>query len=324
MRILAWVVSAALLGACTAAGADGDGAGDAAVDGAEPEELTVAAGPDAESALLAEVMVGLLERAELPASTLHYNDARDARRALESGEVDVRTGYTGEAWLQSLERADPPGDVHESFVEVQAHDAEEGLVWLEPEFEDGLTGPPANATFAFMVAGPPSVDAGLTTMSQLATRLSEQGEATLCVDREFASRTDGLRAVLAAYSVRSDQPVLAAEPDEVVGAVLAGDCLAGLSTATDGAAWAAGLRPLVDDLEVFPAFAVLPQLSEEALEEQPGIEAALRPLASQLSTARLGRWNARVAAGEPLEQVAEQAVAELVELTGRPGADAEG
>ena len=304
------VVVAGTLGACTAVGADPPESDDAAQG---PEPVTVAVGQDAESALLAEVMVGLLEHAGLPAETVRFPGARAARQAIADGEVDVRAGYTGEAWLETLERADPPGDVRRSFQEVSEHDDE--VVWMQPRFLEGIDEPPANATFAFVVAGPPSLDAQLTTVSQLATRLSEQADATLCVDHEFASRPDGLRAVLAAYSVRSDQPVLAAAPDEVVGAVLAGDCVAGLTTATDGAAWASGLRPLVDDLEVFPAFVVVPQLSRVAVAERPQIRAALGPLASNLSTRLLGDWNARVATGEPPDQVAEDAVALLTDPT---------
>ncbi len=317
MHKLWLVVAAVALSACTAVGADAGAADD---DAQGPEPLRVAGGPDPESALLAEVMVGLLELAELPAETVRYPGARSARQALEAGEVDVRTGYTGETWLESLGRADPPGDVQASFQEVSEHDVAE-VVWLRPRFLEGIDEPPANATFTFVVAGPPSLEAELTTVSQLATRLSERADATLCVDHEFASRPDGLRAVLAAYSVRSDQPVLAASPDEVVGAVLAGDCLAGLTTATDGRAWASGLRPLVDDLEVFPAFVVVPQISRAAVEEHPEIRAALGPLASHLSTQLLGRWNARVAAGEPIEQVAEDAVARLAELADRSAPD---
>ena len=332
MRIRSWLVAAVVLTACTADVADEAPSveeGDAPVPSTEdvaaevendPEveddPVRVAAGPDPETALLAEVMVRLLEVADLPAEVVPFPDARDSRQALETGQVDARPGYTGETWLETLERPDPPGDGRESFEAVQSHDAGRGIVWLRPRFLDGLGEPPANATFAFVVAGPPSVDAGLTSVSQLATRLSEDTEATLCVDQDFASRADGLRAVLAAYSVRSDQPVLAAEPDEVVAAVLAGDCVAGLTTATDGIVWAAGLRPLIDDLQVFPAFLVVPQLREDAVEERPGLREALGPLASHLSTQRLGEWNARVAVGEPLEQVAEDAVAALAEESG--------
>jgi osmoprotectant transport system substrate-binding protein len=314
MRALAWTIPLLLLAtACTPVDAD-----DAADDtDEETVDVRVGGGPDVESTLLARTMTAMLTAEGLSAEMVPFSDARDARQALELGAIDARPAYTGEDWLEDLGRADPPGDVRESFVEVRDHDGEDDIVWLPPRFDDGTDTPPANATFAFVVGGPPSVDAELTTVSQLATRLSERPDATLCVDEEFASRSDGLRAVLIAYSVRSDQPVLAAAPDEVVGGVGSGECIAGLTTATDGTAWQAGLRPLTDDLEVFPAFVVLPQVRRAAVDGTPGLRRALAPMASELSTELLGSWNARIVAGEPIDDVAEEGAQTLVELAGR-------
>jgi osmoprotectant transport system substrate-binding protein len=279
--------------------------------------IQVAAGPDAESVLLAHTLVELLALEEVPAEAVVFSDARDTRQALELRDVELRIAYTGETWLQTLGRADPPGDPEESFEEVRAHDAEEGLVWFRPPFGDSIAEPPADATFAFMVAGPPSIHADLTSVSQLASRLSADPDATLCVDPEFASRADGLRAVLAAYSVRSDQPVLAASPEDAVRGVSLGECIAGLTSATDGQAWRAGLRPLVDDLDVFPAFVVLPQVRRQTLLERPLVGRSVSPMATELSTELLGQMNARVAGGEPIEEVAAAAARELALRAGR-------
>jgi osmoprotectant transport system substrate-binding protein len=274
------------------------GVGAAPPDEPEAPPIRVAAGPDAETVLLAHTTVRLLELGGLPAEVVAFSEARDARQALELGDVDVRPGYTGETWLETLGRDNPPGDPTTSFLAVRDHDLDEGIRWLRPRFLEGIDQPPANATFAFVVQGPPSADADLRTMSQLAARLAERPDARVCVDREFGARPDGLRAVLEAYSMRSDRPFLAAGPAEAVLGVAAGDCLAGLTTATDGAAWAAGLRPLVDDLRVFPAFLPLPQIRTDVLDEHRSIQVALGPMAAQLTTALLGRWNAEVAAGD--------------------------
>lgn len=279
--------------------------------------IRVGGGPDAETRLLAEVQVALLDHAGINAEVVAFTDRRDVRRAIELGRLDVRPAYSGEAWLEVLGRADPPGDPQASIEAVRDHDRALGLVWLTPRFADGLEEPPANATFAFVVLGPPGAHADLRTVSQLATRLSEQPEAAVCIDREFADRADGLRAVLEVYSIRSDRPFLAADPAEAVVAVAAGDCLAGLTSATDGAAWRAGLRPLLDDLRVFPAFVPAVQVREEVLDVRPEVAEALEPMAAELTTAMLGRWNARVVADEPVEQVAVDAAGELLLRAGR-------
>lgn len=283
----------------------------------EAPVVRVGGGPDAETVLLAHTLVALLGFERVPAEVVTFRDPRDTRQALVAGSIDLRPAYTGEAWLEDLGRPDPPGDPRESFAAVRVHDDERGLVWFRPRFGTGISEPPANATFAFVVAGPPAADADLATLSQLAARLAGQPEARVCVDPEFGVRADGLPAVLTAYSLRSDRPFLAADPREAVAGVVAGDCVAGLVSATDGVVWAAGLRPVEDDLRVFPAFLVLPQARQEVLDERPQVRTAVAPMATELSTELLGRWNARVAAGEPVEEVAAQAAAVLYERAGR-------
>jgi osmoprotectant transport system substrate-binding protein len=312
MRRLVPLLLVVLATACSAVGV---GASASAPDDPAHDPIRVASAPDAETALLAHTLASLLELSGMPAEVVSFSDARDARQALELGDVDVRPGYTGETWLETLGRDNPPSDPEASFLAVRDHDDAEGIVWLRPRFSEGF---PANATFAFVVQGPPSADADLRTMSQLAARLAERPDARVCVDREFGARPDGLRAVLEAYSMRSDRPFLAAGPEEAVLGVAAGDCLAGLTTATDGGAWAAGLRPLVDDLRVFPAFVPLPQIRTDLLDDHPAAKVALGPMAAQLTTALLGGWNARVVAGEPIEEVADLAARELLTRARRP------
>ncbi len=262
----------------------------------------------------------LLGAAGLPAEVVEFADAQDARQAIELGAVDVRPAYTGEAWLEVMGRADPPSDPRTSFARVKDFDERNGIIWMRPSFPrdtGGAERPPANATFAFVVPGPPRVDADLRTMSQLATRLAEQPAALVCVDQEFAARADGLAAVWEAYRVRLDREVLVAAPQDAARLVAAGECIAGLTTATDGETWLLGLHPLVDDLQVFPAFVVTAQYREAVRGSVPGLVPALGPLPTNLTTERLGTWNARVAAGETIEVVAAEAAAELLTLAGR-------
>jgi osmoprotectant transport system substrate-binding protein len=275
--------------------------------------VRIATGPDPESVLLATTALDLLEAGGFEAEVVLFSDARSARQAIEFGDVDVHIAYSGEVWLD-LGRANPPGDALGSIEAVGAADLERGIVWLlpaRPADPDGLEQVPANATFAFFVAGPPAVDADLRTLSQLSVRLSERPDASICVDSEFGRRPDGLAAMLSAYSVRRDRPFLAADPVQAVLGVLAGDCIAGLSHATDGRAWRAGLQPLVDDLRFFPAFVPAPTVRRELLAARPLVADALAPLVGELSTGLLGRANARVDAGRSVTAVASELAQEL-------------
>lgn len=303
-RVVAGVLVALLAGCALVPG-------EAAPTPSGEPAVRVGTGPQQEARLLAGVVAALLTSQGVPAEVVVLAGAADARRALELGDVDVLPSYTGEAWLGVLGRADPPSDRATSLARVAEADEQLGLVWMRPRIgsSGGVTSPPADATFAFVVDddGP---HADVTTMSQLATRLGQLEDPVLCVDPAFAEREDGLSVVLDAYSIAPDSvDRLGTVPSEAVLGVAAGDCDAGLTSATDGAAWAAGLRPLVDDLGVFPAFVVAPVVDEDVL---PRVEAALRPLTQQLTTAMLGGWNARVVQGETVAAVAEDAVATLV------------
>jgi glycine betaine/choline ABC-type transport system substrate-binding protein len=300
-RALGLLCGALLLSGCTAGeGRDSPTSIRVAVDSSDPEVT-----------LLGATLLELLEDTGRSVRLIPFADDRSARQALELGDADIGLAYTGQAWLELLGRADPPADPAAALRELRTADAERGLVWFEPVVGEGIEQPPANATFAFFVAGPPSSDADLRTLSQLSLRLSERPEASLCVDVDFGRRTDGLAAMLSTYSVRRDRPFLAADPEAAILGVLTGSCLAGLSHATDGRAWSAGLRLLVDDLRFFPAFVPLPVADARLLARDPGVEQALRPMLARLSTGLLGRANARVVAGEPIDLVARDLATQL-------------
>jgi osmoprotectant transport system substrate-binding protein len=316
VRPLILVLTIVLAAACTPTGGAGAPT-PSPTPAADP--LRVGSGPEAESLLLAHVLAELLREVGLPARVVEFADADDTRRALEVGDVDLAPGYTGEAWLTVLGRADPPSDPRTSYARVREFDESQGILWPQPQFgrSRSIDEPPADATFAFVVAGPPSINADLTTLSELASRLAEQPDAQLCVDPEFADRRDGLVAVLDAYDIRRGIPVLGVSPEDAVLLVSSGVCIAGLTTATDGQAWQRGLRPLVDDLGIFPAFVVIPQVRDVARVGNPGLLAVIAPFGFGLTTARLGEWNGRVTAGEPVEEVAADAALTLLQLAGR-------
>lgn len=276
-----------------------------------PDPLRIAAGPEAESRLLSRTILLLLEERGIAAEVLAFADARSARQAVDLGDAELTVAYSGEEWLTRLGRPDPPADPVRAFEALERSDRARGLTWLVPTVGSGVEEPPANATFALFVAGPPSIHADLRSLSDLSLRLAELPGLSLCIDTEFGQRPDGLAALLSTYSVRRDRPFFASGPAEAVRRVRVGDCVAGLSHATDGRAWRVGLRPLADDLRFFPAFVPAPVVRTATLEATPGLVPALAPLVEHLSTGMLGRANAVVVGGGDVGAVADDLAARL-------------
>lgn len=282
-------------------------------------EVRVGVGPEQESVLLGAVLARLATDAGFAPEVVGLADGAAVRQALEVGDVDVAPGYTGQTWLEELMRENPPGDPRSSFQGVASADESNGIVWLRPMFDlsAGVTGPPADATLALWVT--PEVAVESPSIAELGSLLADDADAgasaggrAVCVDAGFGARSDGWSAVAQRYSI-PPVTLVEATPQEAIVGVASGQCLVGLSTLTDGAAWAEELVPLADPLEVFPAFVVSVQVREQVMERLPDLPDALQPLADHLTSAMLGTWNARVRSGDEVTDVADDAVAQLRE-----------
>lgn len=297
-------------------------------DESATESVLVGSGPESESTLVAHVFAALLAAQEIPAEVKSFDHRRDARQAIELGEVEVVPAYTGAVWLDELGWSDPPGDPRTSYERISRADAGRGLVWLPP------TG--VNATFTFVVRGVPATSASMEVLDDLALVVNQAAagqaprgeqeddalddppppsEARLCVDPAFASRADGLEAFARLYSLREEvltSQLVLTDPDETVQAVADGRCLGGLTTATDGVAWLQDLHPLRDDLKIFPAFVLAPVVREELESSRSEVVAALEPFGAAVTNQRLASWNGRVSLGEPVETVAAEVAQELL------------
>lgn len=289
------LLAACLLGACLLAGACNRA--DA------PSGVTIGTGATAEQRLLAALTVEALQRAGIAVDGLEeVGDTRDLHEAARRGEIDLFWDYSGAALsLELLRQQAPPTAPEESFERAAEADQErDDLRWLGP------TG--ANATLALFVR-PGDVPEAERTLTLLSRRLSEGGHA-LCADREFIDRPEGLASLAEEYSISLEalRPIPASE-DEATALVAGGECFAGLATATAGTARNAGLVPVADDLQVFPAFVVAPVVRGPTQERIPSLSAALELVVAQIdSTERLRELNARVESGIEPQTVAEEAL----------------
>lgn len=274
-----------------------------ALRGPEEPAVVVGVGSTTEQQVLAALTVEALEAAGVPTRVVERTGGTtDLRVEALAGDVDVFWDYTGAAWALGLRQEAPPADTRESFARVRQADAEQGLVWLGPTT--------ANATLALFVR---AADLPAAPEERDLTWLSRQLTGrTLCADPDFVTRAQGLPALASAYSINlAELETRRLAEARALEGVAAGECFAGLGTATSGVARNAGLAPVADELMVFPAFVAAPVVRAETLAASPQIATALEPVIAQLSTERLAALNARIDAGEQPTRVARDALQEV-------------
>lgn len=302
IRPVVVVLLAGVLGAVLAACGAGSGA-----------PIVVGAGPTVEQQVLAALTAEALRRQDIAVEVTELpGQTRTLRRRARADAIDVFWDYTGAAWALGLgERVPPAADPIESYAQIRSADEDAGLQWLTPSA--------ANATLALFVRAEdlpgPDEDRSLTW---LAGRLSS-GDARLCADAEFLESAAGLPALAVEYAINLDQlELLPADEDQAVAAVAAGECFAGLASATSGAAAGAGLVPVTDVQAVFPAFVVAPVAHVDAGTAEQ-IDGALAPVAAALDTATLAGLNAEVLAGEEPAAVATAFLDEVLAAASEAG-----
>lgn len=305
-RIPRWLAAAAAVAVVIA------GVASACAEAGAAPRIVIGAGATAEQRLLAAIAHETVRRAGVPVEVRDgLGGTTGLRRQALADQVDLYWDYTGAAWTLGLRETAPPADPLESWERVREADADQGLRWLEASG--------ANATFALVVrrADLPSAE-GQQGMGWLAGELSS-GTRRLCADADFLGRADGLPSLAAEYGIdTAGMPRRAATEDEAIRAVRGGDCFAGLATATSGAARAADLVPVEDELRVFPAFVVAPVVRAGSPADRPQVEVALRRVTAALDTPTLARLNARVVDGADPVDVAAGFVDDLVRAGATP------
>ena len=191
-RLLGLVAVLALITAGCGGGGGGGAAGGAELSGAE---FTVGSKEFTEQLILGQITLQALE-----AAGATVNDQTGlagsvaARKALESGEIDMFWDYTGTGWIIYLGHTDPVPGRQEQFEAVAKEDLEKNdIKWLEPPA-------PANNTYAISVRKEVYEDLGVKELSDFKQLINENPEeATICVGTEFATRDDGLPGIEKTY-----------------------------------------------------------------------------------------------------------------------------
>lgn len=208
------------------------------------------------------------------------------REALMAGEIDAYFDYNGTGWTNFLENDDPSGDPTELTNGVCVQDlAENGIRWLGvSEF---------NNTYGFATAGD-SPAAGVD-MQGMADYISENPDATVCMETEFPNRPDGL--VLfeeATGTVIPDDQIEILETGVIYDQTASGECTFGEIFTTDGRIAALGLD-VVEDPGIMILYNVSLTMRDETYQQAPeAFEAVADTILGPLDNDTMAELNRQV------------------------------
>ena len=283
-------------------GAGGGGAsGDIDLSGAE---FTVGSKEFTEQLILGQITLQALENAGATVNDqIGLAGTVAARKALESGEIDMYWEYTGTGWITHLGHTKPIPNRQKQFEAVAKEDLENDIKWLSPPA-------PANNTYAMAVRSESYDKLGVKKLSDFKQLIEENPEeATVCVGTEFSTRDDGLPGVEKAYNfefpkeniVKIDEGLIYQQTDK------GKQCNFGEVFQTDGRIEALDLELIEDDKSFFPIYNPALNVRKEVIEKNPQITKLFAPISKKLTTEELQKLNAKVDVEGLLEdQVAEE------------------
>ncbi len=304
LRTLAVLVTFLLVAA--GCGDDGDGGSDAsAFDGVS---ITVGSKNFTEQYVLSEILIQAL--AARGADVTDMSDTGDTpttRAALLSGEIDTYWEYNSTGWVQHLGKADTPDSDGEKLTDAvaEADRAANQIEWLgRSTFND---------TYGFVVSSDIAEDTLATRFSvdafdldAMADYLEDNEDAIVCVEPEFPDRADGL--VLfeedTGFTIPDERIRVFDDAGDVYGAVADGTCDFGEVFTTDGRIDAFDLTTVIDS-GTFYVYNVSLNVPTALYELAPdAFDDLVDDILSPMSQTRMTELNGRVAAGEPLSEVA--------------------
>jgi osmoprotectant transport system substrate-binding protein len=290
-----------IVAGCGGAGGGGS-SGDVDLSGAE---FTVGSKEFTEQLILGQITLQVLENAGATVNDqIGLAGSVAARKALESGEIDMYWEYTGTGWITYLGHTKPIPDRQKQFEAVAKEDlATNDIKWLSPPA-------PANNTYTMAVRSEAYDKLGVKKLSDFKQLVEENPEeATVCVGTEFSTRDDGLPGMEKAYDfefpkenvVKIDEGLIYQQTDK------GKQCNFGEVFQTDGRIEALNLELIEDDKSFFPIYNPALNVRKEVIEKYPQIAKLFAPISKKLTTEELQKLNAKVdVQGQLEDQVAEE------------------
>ena len=224
-----------------------------------------------------EYIVGQLMKQVLEENGFEVELASDLssmalREGMEAGDIDICADYSGTSWMVHLGHEYTPGmDNNALYEKVKQEEEGNGFIYLDPIWN--------NNTYALACWPDFAEEHDVTTLSDLAALIEEEGDVSLFVDLEFSTRPDGLPALQEHYGFEvSEDDVMTGAP----GASLLGlenhACDLAMVFGTDAAIAKNGWHVFADDQSFFPPYDLVPYVRTEVLDEYPEIEEIINEL----------------------------------------------
>lgn len=240
-----------------------------------------------EQSILCEITAAALREARATVTRRCEIGGTDAtRQALLDGGIDIYWEYTGTAWQVFLGQTAKIPDPGRLYEEVRQRDLRENdVVWTARADVDD--------TYAFATAG--EAGAGITSLSAMAAHIRSGAPGDVCVEREYATRPDGLGNMARAYGVTIPPDRLRVlDGGDIYQATARGECLFGEVYSTDGRIPGLGLRVLADDKGFHTTYNPAPTLRRSTYERAPQVARVLDPVAGALDQPTMVALNGQV------------------------------
>src|SRR3989454_750467 len=265
--VLLALVTMLILAACGSSTTGGSGSSTSS-----KVPVTVGSKLDPDAQLLGEMYVLLLRKAGFTVnSKLALGQTPTVFAALKSGSIDLYPEFTatGLNILGAKSAFDPTKDYQtvKNGFEQQFH-----ITWLDYA--------PLNDGYALCTSQTESQKLGATTLSQLAPKVPQ---LTLATQSDGVTFFDDLKAT---YGFQTSSFKAVKKVDYAIGfaAVKSGAADVTECYTTDGSVKTQNFIFLTDDKHGFPEFHPAPIVRDSVLQSDPGIAAALNPLAPDLTT----------------------------------------
>ncbi len=234
--------------------------------------ITVGSKLDPEAQLVGEMYVLLLTKAGFTVNPkLALGMTPIVFAALKSGAIDLYPEFTATGLnLLGVKSSFNPTQDYQTVAngfEQQFH-----ITWLDQA--------PLNDGYALCTSQAKSQQLGITTLSQLAPKVSQ---LTLATQSDGVTFFDDLKAT---YNFDTTNFKASKKVDYAIGFAAVKSGAADLTECytTDGSVTTQGFVFLTDDKHGFPEFHPAPIVRDSVLQSDPGIAAALNPLAPDLTT----------------------------------------